>query len=417
MILLRASAVLPISRPPVRDGVVAVSGGRIARVAAWRSLSATDKRRVLDLGPSVLLPGLVNAHCHLDYTDMAGEFLPPRCFIDWLKTITEAKAGWTHEDFARSWTNGAEMLCRTGTTLVGDIEAVPQVLQAARKTTPLRVVSMFEMIGIKPGRSPGAILTEALGWCERLRAAPHRCGLSPHAPYSTTPGLLETSASTARRRRLPVAIHVAESAAEYEMFAQGRGEMFDWLRRSGRDMSDCGGLTPVEHLDRCGALNHRVIAVHANYLGHSDPTLLARRGASVAHCPRSHLYFQHARFKYRELEHAGVNVCLGTDSLASVKKERRATIELNLFEEMRAARAAEPGLSAKKALQMATINGARALGFAGRAGEISPGGLADLIAVPLQGGLEDAYESVLSHHGPVSAMMIAGRWVQAPPVH
>jgi len=130
-LLFRARVVLPVSQPPIREGAVLVSGERIAAVGRWRDLSAHNRRQTIDLGEAVLMPGLVNAHCHLDYTDMAGQFPPPKVFSDWLKLITETKAGWSYSDYAQSWLNGARMLVRTGTTSVADIEAVPELLQLA----------------------------------------------------------------------------------------------------------------------------------------------------------------------------------------------------------------------------------------------------------------------------------------------
>ena len=106
-LLLRARVVLPVSQPPIREGAVLVSGKRIAAVGRWRDLSAHRRSQAVDLGEVVLLPGLVNAHCHLDYTDMAGQFPPPKVFADWLKQITETKAGWNYSDYAESWLNGA----------------------------------------------------------------------------------------------------------------------------------------------------------------------------------------------------------------------------------------------------------------------------------------------------------------------
>jgi cytosine/adenosine deaminase-related metal-dependent hydrolase len=385
----------------------------VARVACWRDLSAAEKKAAQDLGDCILMPGLVNAHCHLDYTDMAGQFPPPILFTDWLKTITDTKADWSREDYVNSWKKGAAMLCRSGTTLVGDIEAVPQLLSLVRESVFIRVVSFIEMIGIRGKRPPDQIVREALDWIKKLRAAGHVIGLSPHAPYSTVPDLVRLSARAGSRRKLRLAMHVGESEVEYEMFKDGSGVMFDWLRRSGRDMTDCGGVTPVEHLNRCGALNQNTLAIHANYLGPADASLLARRRVSVVHCPRSHAYFQHARFRFIQLERAGVNICLGTDSLATVRKRRGETIELNMFEEMRAARAAEPRLTARKLVRMSTMNGAIALGYSGRAGELRPGAFADIATIPFSGKLSEVYEALVEHRGPVLSVMIDGRWVIA----
>ena len=412
--LLRARIVWPVSQPPIHDGAVLISGNRITAVGRWRDLAPHGRRQTLDLGDAILMPGLVNAHCHLDYTDMAGQLPPPKSFPDWLKHITSIKAGWNGADFARSWRHGAHMLVRNGVTTVADIEAVPQLLPEVWQATPLRVFSFLELIGIRADRPPGRILHEAVDRLKSLSGSRCRAGLSPHAPYTAGPELLRLTASAARRHRWRLTTHVAESAAEYEMFTRGRGEMFDWLQRGGRDMSDCGRGTPVQHLERCGLLSGSLLAVHANNLGRPDPALLGQSGAHFVHCPRSHFYFHHAPFPFRRLARAGVNLCLGTDSLASVYKTRHQTVELNLFEEMRALAQAQPRLSARTILRLATLNGARALGLPGRIGELSKNAFADLIALPFAGRPAAVYDALLHHPGAVSASMIEGSWAIKP---
>ena len=196
------------------------------------------------------------------------------------------------------------------------------------------------------------------------------------------------------------------------MFAHRRGEMHDWLRRSARDMSDCGLGSPVRHLARCGALSENLLAIHVNYLAKGDASLLAKHKVHVVHCPRSHHYFRHDRFPLQTLLKAGVNVCLGTDSLASVVKARRETVQLNMFEEMRTLANRETSLSARKLLQMATKNGARSLGLQSRTGELSPNSFADLIVIPSAGKLSRMHDAVLAHEGDVTASMIDGEWVR-----
>jgi len=222
------------------------------------------------------------------------------------------------------------------------------------------------------------------------------------------------SAKIARQRKWRVATHVAESTQEFEMFAKGRGEMFDWLERSERDMSDCGLGSPVQHLELCGALGENLLAVHVNYLGAKDAALLGRRKVNVVHCPRSHSYFQHEPFPLRQLSKARVNICLGTDSLASIYKTRRTPVELNMFDEMRELATRQAALRPKKILEMATLNGARALGMQSQIGQLSPRSYADLIAVPFAGKTGDIYETVLHHKGNVAASMIGGQWAIAP---
>lgn len=412
--ILRARIVVPIRRAPVEDGAVVVAGDRIAAVGRWRSIRRRFSGPITDLGESILLPGLINAHCHLDYTGMAGLFPPTKSFCDWIKSITTEKSCWTYSNFAQSWLAGANMLLRTGTTTVADIEAVPELLPEVWQSTPLRVISFLEMTGVRSRREPETILAEA---ADKIESLPHgRCvaGLSPHAPYSTTPGLMKHAATVARQRRWRVVTHVAESATEFEMFQHGRGEMFDWLQRSQRDMSDCGGVSPVQQLAKSRLLGPNLLAVHVNHLARGDAELLARKRVSVVHCPRSHDYFRHEAFPRRTLAKAGVNLCLGTDSLATVRKHPRSQLELNLFLEMRAFAAKHPGVPPHQILQMATIHGARALGLAGKAGELVRGAHADLIALPCPKKIADIFEAVLHHAGGIGASMIAGQWAIAP---
>jgi cytosine/adenosine deaminase-related metal-dependent hydrolase len=190
--------------------------------------------------------------------------------------------------------------------------------------------------------------------------------------------------------------------------------MFDWLKRSGRDNSDCGLGSPVEHLERAGLLGANFLAVHANYLEENDFDLLAKRNVSVVHCPHSHDYFRHGKFPLKKLLDAKINVCLGTDSLSTARKSGKKKPELNMFAEMRALAASEKIISPGQILQMATISGARALGMAGQIGEISKNAFADLIAIPFDGKVADICEAVLHHASTVSASMVDGKWAIAP---
>jgi cytosine/adenosine deaminase-related metal-dependent hydrolase len=411
MMLLRARLVLPVSRPPIEDGAVVVSEGRIKAVGRYQDLVSRAGKDVTDLGEVVLMPGLVNAHCHLDYTDLAGQFPPPRVFSDWLKQITTAKAQWDYSEYAQSWLKGARMLVRTGTTTVGDIEAVPELLPEVWDSTPLRVISMLELIGITGRREPAEIVREALGRIKALKHPRCRVGLSPHAPYSTLPELLRLSAKAARHGRIPVSTHIAESALEYEMFVRGRGAMFEWLKLTRRDMSDCGLGTPVQHAARHGLLEENLMAIHANYLGRGDTQLLARKKVSVVHCPRSHAYFRHEPFPLKRLLAAGVNVCLGSDSLASVVQARRRPVELSMFEEMREMARCNPSLAPRRIVEMASVNSARALGMAAKVGELAPGVFADMIALPMHGRTRNVYEFIVYYSGNILASMIDGQWV------
>jgi cytosine/adenosine deaminase-related metal-dependent hydrolase len=301
-------------------------------------------------------------------------------------------------------------LLQTGTTSLADIEAVPELLAESLPATPLKVFSFLEMTGVKSGRSGTDIVSESLNVIEGL-PSPYRtrAGLSPHSPYATHPDLLKATATAARGQRLLITSHVAESKPEWEMFMNRSGALFDWLRTQ-RRMEDCGDVTPVEHFDRQGLLNEGFLAAHANYLNDSDMDRLASRQVSVVHCPRSHQYFGHTPFPFRELRDRGVNLCLGTDSLASVRSEGRG-LELSMFEEMRLFSTTRAEVDPEEVIRMATSNGAKALGHALDLGIIASGASADLVAIPFDGKPADAAAAVVNHRGRVRFSMIEGRCV------
>jgi len=412
--ILRARTILPVSRSPIENGAIVISENRVRAVGSWTDFQSRATGEILDLGDVILLPGLVNAHCHLDYTDMAGQLPPPKTFTDWIPLITAAKAARDYSEYARSWLNGAQMLLRTGTTTVADIEAVPDLLPEVWNATPLRVLSFLEMTGIRARRNPKEILREAV---EKVDSLSHpRCStsLSPHAPYSTLPELLRLSAGVAREKNLRITTHVAESEQEFEMFMHARGKMFNWLQRNERNNSDCGLGSPVAHLARNDMLGENLLAVHVNLLAPGDVELLGRHHVHVVHCPRSHDYFRHPPFPRRQLADAGINLCLATDSLSTVRKTGKEKLELNLFEEMRQLAAADKTVSPVEIVRMATVNGAKALGMAGQIGELSENAFADLIAIPFAGKRADIYDAVVHHASTVSASMVDGQWAIVP---
>lgn len=417
--ILRARIVVPVTAPPLEDGAVLISGGRIVAIGRWADLRRVAPGPVHDLGECVLMPGWINAHCHLDYTHLAGQLAPTRNFTEWIKSIHAAKSAWGFSEFALSWIDGARQLIESGTTSVANIESIPELLPQCADATPLRVWSFLELTALRPKLSPAQLVDDAAAWLRGLPEGSGGRGLSPHAPYSTTPGLLNAAAATASRHGWPVTIHLAESDAEFEMFMYRRGPMHDWLATQ-RPMEDCGLGSPVQALERSGLLTPGLLAVHVNRLWHDDARLLGERGVHVVHCPQSHSYFHHARFPRPELDAAGVRICLGTDSLASTHRPRGIRPLLSLFDEVRALLQTDALLEPQRVLEMVTIHGAHALRRSGELGELSPGACADFTAVPYAGDLPSAVESILHHEGPVAGTWIDGRLVfrhqlDAPP--
>ncbi len=412
---LRARIVLPVSQPAIEDGAVFISRGRVAAVGHWRDLRRKAPAQTRDLGEAVLMPGLINAHCHLDYTDMAGAIPPPREFLGWIESIIALKAGWSYSDYAQSWLNGAKQLLRTGCTTVADIEAVPELLPEVWTATPLRVLSFLELISVRRRQRPATLVRQAVRQIHDLPTGRSRAALSPHALYTTNPELLKQVRRTAHRARWPVTMHVAESGMEFGMFQNGRGKMYDWLAKNGRNMTDCGTRSPVQQLAALNLLDPRFLAVHVNHLAPGDARLLARACAHVAHCPRSHAYFRHTAFPFAELRDARVNVCLGTDSLASIGKDGRRKPELDLFAELRAFAGKEPGVSPADLLDLVTRNAARALGLRGKAGELTRRAHADLLVLRSDATRESVAEAVTHAVPEITGVMIGGAWAVEPP--
>ena len=232
-------------------------------------------------------------------------------------------------------------------------------------------------------------------------------GLSPHAPYTASAELLRRTAEIGRQNKMRITMHLAEAHAEMEMFHDGRGSLFELLRRLGRPMDDCGkGKTPLAVMLDRELLDERWIVVHLNELAEGDfARLEGGPRFHIAHCPRSSRYFRHRPFALRRLLNLGFNVSLGTDSLAS-------NFSLSLFAEMQSLRDAHPWLAPQRILEMATVNGARALNQAQTLGKIRAGFQADLIALPIESESGDVYEKVVAWDKEVPWMMLAG--VESP---
>ncbi|MGB0583098.1 MAG: amidohydrolase family protein, partial [Limisphaerales bacterium] len=206
-------------------------------------------------------------------------------------------------------------------------------------------------------------------------------------------------------RAWPLSVHVAESAPEDEMFRESEGIMHRWLERNQRDMSDCNGRSPVRMLQDLGLLNDRLLAVHCNYLDDDDIQSLGGNQVNVIHCPGSHEYFGHTEFKADQLRRAGANICLGTDSLASMFTAGGSKPTLDLFAEMRRFATAHPEFSPEEILPMVTTSAARALNRSGLLGEISEGADADMIVVE-----STPTPEAIIHAPPPIRSMIAGTW-------
>ncbi len=401
--ILRARHVLPITSPAIPDGAVVVESERIIAVGPFSEIRAAHFGEVLDLGEQVLMPGLVNAHCHLDYTRLRNAISPQKSFTAWIRAINSHKRALHDEDYLDAILHGFAELRKWGTTTVANIESFPELL-LRMKPPLLRTWWFMEMIDIRHRFTTNDTVAGALAFFENERPGwLGGFGLSPHAPYTASGSLFEMTGAVSEKLAMTVTTHVAESREEWAMFRHGSGELYDFMLRLGRWMYDCQhARTPLAHVAHHAALGPRWLLAHMNELDESDFALLRElpQKPSIVHCPGSHRYFGHTPFPLARLRETGVNLCLGTDSLAS-------TDSLSMFDEMRTLSANEPALAPAEILAMATVNGARALGFAG--GKIAPGAVADLIALPVSATSANLPAAVLEHRAHVHWMMLNGQ--------
>jgi cytosine/adenosine deaminase-related metal-dependent hydrolase len=384
-----------VAGPPLAGGLVTVASGRIVAVEPHGARTPD-----LDLGDAAVLPGLVNAHTHLDLSGMRG--LAPPCLplTDWLRQVITHRRSRSPEQIGADVQAGLAECIRTGTTLLGDISADGSswpILAAS----PIRAVVFRELLGLPADRADAA-LAAAREWLTAHPATPScQPGLSPHAPYSVRADLYGRAALLAREFRCPLATHLAESLDELDLLHHQRGPFVAFLRELG--VWDAKGLAPsaAAVMKIC---NTRIpkLFVHGNHVASS-----ARipRNSTIVYCPRTHAAFGHPPHPFRAFLDRGVRVALGTDSLAS-------NPDLDLLAEARFLHRRHPDLPGDLLLRLATLSGAEALGVGEETGSLEAGKSADLIVValpPADG--DDPHDLVLRSASPPSRVMCRGEWV------
>ena len=392
-----------MSQPPIEDGAVAIDGDTIIAVGPAKDVQTQHSGEVRDLGEVALAPGLINSHCHLDYTDMINQVEWRGSFIEWILQLVALKKLQTEKQYVAAIRNGVQQLLKSGATTVVNIESFPSLIDEVGPT-PLRIVWCLELMDHNRSEPPKDIAQQALEFIAARPSVFGGFGLSPHALYTTSAELYELSGRYAQARAIPLTTHVAESQEEDDMIRRGTGHMYDYFMRAGRDMSDCKRVGPVQLMSERGVLGSHCLAVHANCLTPLDVKLLAQTGTHVVHCTRTHRFFGRGTPLLDPLWAAGVNICLGTDSLAS-------NDTLDMFAEMQTLSMAFPRLAPEQILAMATTCAAKALNLPDKLGRIAPGAWADLIAVPLDDAVADPLEAVVFTEKPVMFSMIAGNVV------
>jgi aminodeoxyfutalosine deaminase len=387
LICHRAAWVLPIARPPIRHGWVLTAGGRVRGFGA-----APDAPRVavpfetLDHGEVAVLPGLVNAHTHLELSWMHNQVPPGDSMPAWAARLMALRRTVGSEP-PGPIRDAVQDVRAAGTSLVGDVTNTLAAFDVLARSD-LSAAVFRELLGFSAADPDASVASaqaqlDTLPPNERLRAS-----IVPHAPYSVSPALFRAIARTNGDR--PISVHLGESPEEIEFLRQGTGAWRELLGQLGvwNESWTPPACGPVEYLERLGLITGRLLAVHCTQVNDDELARLGRAGSTIVTCPRSNKWTGAGIPRIDAFFASGARVAIGTDSLASVD-------DLNLFAEMAEVRRLAPAVPASRILAAATVDGASALGF-GELGTIESGKRADLIAVQVPSAIDDVEEYLLS---------------------
>lgn len=397
-----AAHVLPITSAPIADGWVDLVDGCVAAVGRRQEQGAPAPDRILDLGSVAVLPGLVNAHTHLELSHLRGRVPPSPDFMSWVTTLLRVRAAAGEPD-PEAMDEAIREAHATGTAALGDIGNTTASVEPLRRS-PIDAWHFHELLGFREGTST-AVADTAWGEADARGHAGHvRCGVAPHAPYSTAPELIAAvvsglDAAPARRS----SVHLGESPEELQLLADGSGPWRDLLESFGawNPAWPVPACSPVTYFERLGVLHPRLLVVHGTQFTREDLDTLAASGVTLVLCARSNAWVGVGAPPVADAFASGVHVAVGTDSLASVS-------DLNLFNELASLHALAPSVPPAHLLRAASLGGAEALD-APHLGAIEPGRSDRLIAVQMPARVVDPEAWLVS--GAVTASDI--RWVHA----
>jgi aminodeoxyfutalosine deaminase len=385
---LQARVVYPVDRPAIEHGVVTIEGQRIVSVGP-----ASSALTVHDLGDVALLPAFVNAHTHLEFSDLTHPLgTPGMPLVAWIRLVIAERAQRANPS-PKAIAGGLRESLYAGVATIADIATADTIPSL---DIPLSLAMLLEVIGFSRARAASSLaaIEQRL---DSFRKASSRTdnlelGISPHAPYTVSPELLRQLVALASKNNLPVAMHLAESREEVQLLNSGDGPFRELLEE--RSMWDANaiprGSRPADYL-RILAEATRSLVIHGNYLSDAERLFLAERAnrMTLIYCPRTHAYFEHPPYPLAEALAAGVRVAIATDSRAS-------NPDLDMLAELRYAAKIHPRVSPDNLLRMATLDAAHALGCASNTGSLTSGKRADLVALPIPSGTSGSPDDVLA---------------------
>lgn len=401
MTVHRARWVLPISSPPIDDGWVAVENGQIAGVGAETSRSAGPA------APVAILPGLVNAHTHLELAYLHRRVPAAARFVDWIRGVMAARRQYPDPEAREILDAARDAIVRSrecGTALVGDISNTLVTVPLLRDAGMTARV-FHELLGFNAPEADARVAA-ARARVDALTDATVRVDLAPHAAYSVSPPLFRAlRADLATHPDARASVHLSESRDEVEFVGDTTGEIRRTLEELGVWTDEWRSelpsrVSPVRYLERLGFLDRRIVAVHGVQMDDDDLASLRVHGMVLVTCPRSNVHVGAGAPPVERFYASGVRVAVGTDSLASVE-------DLNVFAELGEMRRLAPAIPARALLESATRVGAEALGFADDLGTIDVGKRAALIAVSLPPDVADVEEYLVSGVQPRDVVWLA----------
>jgi cytosine/adenosine deaminase-related metal-dependent hydrolase len=409
-IIYTASWLINPDAPPVAGGALLVRDGSIVDTATLSDLRRRSSAPVVDFPGSVILPGFVNAHTHLELTHFPSWLhkssvdYAPRRFTDWIIQLIKLKRGLTAEAYPPSIQEGVRMCLESGTTAIGEIVSNP-ALAGLYYHSPLAGRLYFELLGQAPDHFAGTLAAATAATDQGDAVHILLPGFSPHSPYTIAHAHLAAIRDASTLHALPLAIHLSESRAEADFVFDGTGDFAtDFYPYVGweRFLGTPARCSSTELLDRAGLLTPNTLAVHCVHVSAADARIIKSRGAHIALCPRSNELLDVGRAPVRLFKELGIPLALGTDSLASNNS-------LSLWDELRFALETFPeDLTEQDLLCMVTVGGAGALGVSAVCGSLAAGKRADFqVIIPGDGGKSRMLKRIM-REGTVKEVYVGG---------
>ncbi len=350
------------------NGYVRVEDGSIREIGQGASAGGDEIR---DYGDGVIFPALVNAHTHLELCALKGHIATHKGFGFWVKDLIEKRALLDNKALLKASEIGIREILATGCGTVGEISSLGLTLEPLQKSG---------LAGVWFRESLGDRISNTGKW--EGRSGNLQTSLAGHAPHTTSPKVLAELKNRARVQNAPFSIHLAESDEEISFLTTAEGPWKDFLLSRGIDTKSWGlpVESPVRHLHAIGILDNRTILVHVLHADQPDMNIIHESGAHVCLCPRSNDALHRRLPDLDRMIKTGVNLCLGTDSLASVSS-------LSMIDEMAYASKSFPMAAPERIFQMATLGGATALGLDNQMGTLVPGKLARLAYLDIQASM------------------------------